>query len=250
MPEHAPRHTPARHTPANEADEADETARVDALCLQTMALRYAAGELDEVESVDFESRLAEDQQAREALSEAVRLSAAALGQSPPAPHRSFRAVIRERLEGWRPAWLARRAYRGHPLAWTAIGAAAVAGCTILGLTLVEDTPPPRGPAAIESASSHPSPGVSLAPRPRPTETATLEAAPPPREAATVAIAATTAEPSHSRSVAEIWADLSTPDHVEKTHDEELRWRHRMRDHGLHHAARPGAAGIAGDSREP
>ena len=45
------------------------------------------------------------------MSEAVRLSAAAIGQSPPAPHTSFRAAIRERLMGLWPTWLARRAYR-------------------------------------------------------------------------------------------------------------------------------------------
>jgi len=35
-------------------------------------------------------------------------------------------------------------------------------------------------------------------------------------------------------VAEIWADLSTSDHIEKTHDEELRWRQHLKELGQHH----------------
>ena len=68
----------------------------------------------------------DDQDARDALAEAVRLSAAALASTPPAPDRAFRAAIRERLVGWTPAVARRRAYRGHPVAWAALGAAAVA----------------------------------------------------------------------------------------------------------------------------
>src|SRR5215470_11557103 len=95
--------------------------------LQTTALRYAAGDLSPAEVAAFEARLAEDQDARDALAEAVRLSAAAIGQEPPAPHPSFRAAIRARLN--------LRAYRGHPLAWVGAGATAVAACTLLALAL-------------------------------------------------------------------------------------------------------------------
>jgi hypothetical protein len=35
----------------------------------------------------------------------------------------------------------------------------------------------------------------------------------------------------ARSVAEIWADLSTTDHVERMHDDELRWRDKLRGIG-------------------
>src|SRR4051812_28483228 len=111
--------------------------------LQATALRYAAGDLNAAEVAAFEARLAADQDARDALSEAVRLSAAALGQSSPTPHRSFRQAIRERLLGWCPPWLARRAYRGHPLAWAALGALAVAGATVLGLSLANRLPGPK-----------------------------------------------------------------------------------------------------------
>ncbi len=54
---------------------------------------------------------------------------------------SFRArLIRERLLGWYPAWLARRSYRGHPLAWAGLGAVVVAACLVIGLSLTESEP--------------------------------------------------------------------------------------------------------------
>jgi hypothetical protein len=108
--------------------------------LQTTALRYAASDLTPGEADAFETRLADDQDARDALSEAVRLSAAALGQAPPAPHPTFRAAMRERLVGWCPPWLARRAYRGHPLAWCGLGAVVVAVCTFVGLSFPDRVP--------------------------------------------------------------------------------------------------------------
>src|SRR5262249_52429152 len=103
--------------------------------LQATALRYAAGDLGPAEASEFEALLATDQAARDALSDAVRLPAGPLGQPPPEPHRSFRAAIRERLFGWCPSWLARRAYRGHPFVWVVLGAFAVAACTVLGVSL-------------------------------------------------------------------------------------------------------------------
>src|SRR5882724_9936156 len=93
--------------------------------LQATALRYAAGDLDPDEVSAFEARLAEDQDARDALAEAVRLSAAAIGQEPPAPHPSFRSAIRARL--------GLAGYRGHPVAWVGLGAAAVAACALFAV---------------------------------------------------------------------------------------------------------------------
>lgn len=181
--------------------------------LQATALRYAAGDLGDAEVVEFEARLAADQDARDALSEAVRLSAAALGQAPPEPHRSFRAAIRERLAGWCSSWLARRAYRGHPLAWLCLGAVAVTACTVLGVTL--------------AGRQHASGSAALTPVAPPWPTTP---APP------------TDDPDELL-VAEIWADLSTPDHVEKTHDEEVRWRQHLKDLTEHHVGHaPPAAG--------
>ena len=61
--------------------------------LQATALRYAARDLTASEAAAFEARLANDQDARDALAEAVRLSAAAIGQRPPAPRPSLRALV-------------------------------------------------------------------------------------------------------------------------------------------------------------
>ena len=131
--------------------------------LQAAALRYAAGDLSSAESEAFEVLLRTDQYARDALAEAVRLSAAALGQTPPEPDRSFRAAIRERLAGYCPAWLRRRAYRGHPVTWTALGAGAVAACTLIGLALAGHGAYEAGPPPIDIAAVVPAPQPRLAP---------------------------------------------------------------------------------------
>jgi hypothetical protein len=196
--------------------------------LQATALRYAAGDLTPDEAAAFEARLAHDQEARDALSEAVRLSAAALGQPAPGAHRSFRAAIRERLAGWCPSWLARRAYRGHPLAWAGIGAASVAACTLVGLSLAEPDRP---------TGDRPPPAAALAPAPRPAEPAPAAPAHHPHDADAF-VAATPGGSPCGDSVAEIWANLSGTESVEKAHDEEMKWRHKLRDAGSLHPARP------------
>lgn len=173
--------------------------------LQTTALRYAAGDLAPDEASAFESRLAEDQAARDALSEAVRLSAKAIGQKPPAPHPSLRAVIRERLS--------LRAYRGHPFAWIGLGALAVAACTVIGLTMAERGEPEANtlpvPTMLTDATAVPAPGVT------PLSGENGSSTNPDNDA--------------ERSVAEIWADLSNHENVEKARDDEMRWRQRFRD---------------------
>jgi len=188
--------------------------------LQTIALRYAASDLTPGEATAFESRLADDQDARDALSEAVRLSAAALGQAPPEPHPTFRAAIRERLVGWCPAWLARRAYRGHPLAWCGLGAVVVMLCTFVGLSFAQRAPAPTQPTANTVAPTLSGLHQSLA---------VVDVAPMPQEAepATVAISPPAAcGDTSAQSIAELWAQMSTTEHVEKTHDDEMRWRHK------------------------
>lgn len=196
--------------------------------LQTAALRYAAGDLTADEAAAFEVRLGTDQEARDALAEAVRLSAAALGQHSPAPHSSFRAAIREQLTGWTWPGFARRAYRGHPLAWAGIGATVVAACTVIGLVLANrEVAPARAPVPH---ARHP-----------------LQESDPERPPAPLALngalndesdpSAVCNGESNGNSVAEIWAHLSTPDHVEKLHDLELRWRDKLRSLGIHPAAR-------------
>ncbi len=197
--------------------------------LQATALRYAAGDLNPEEVSAFEARLAEDQDARDALAEAVRLSAQAIGQKPPAPHPAARAAIRARL--------ALRLARGQQLAYAALGATAVAACTLIGLALAERTEAESPDAAPATAATthhvaEPAPAVT-----------------PPKEAAAPAVS--THPTDTTRSVAEIWADLSTPDHVERARDDELRWRQRVRElnHPQHVSATVKAAGMS-DVREP
>jgi hypothetical protein len=198
--------------------------------LQAAALRYAAGDLTSAESEAFEILLRDNQDARDALAEAVRLSAAALGQEPPGPDRSFRAAIRERLIGYCPAWLRRRAYRGHPATWTALGAATVAASTIIGLSLAAPEAPETAPAPIVVAA------VVPAPQPRPAPVSEIALAPAPREDE-VPGNPNVWEADAARSVAEIWAHLSTTDHAEKLHDTEHRWRQKLRDTTALHVSR-------------
>ena len=179
--------------------------------LQATALRYAAGDLGPDEVSAFESRLADDQDARDALAEAVRLSAAAIGQKPPTPHPSFRTAIRARL--------GLLAYRGHPLAWAGLGAAAVAVCALFAVSLADRD------EATEAATAAPVPVVGpAAPGAAPAPAIAL-----PRDAEHTAGEHLPAACGEDRSVAEIWADLSNHDGVEKARDDELRWRQRVRD---------------------
>jgi hypothetical protein len=215
----------------------------DAPSLQTLALRYAAGDLPPAEAAAFEARLGNDQPARDALAEAVRLSAAALGQDPPAPDRTFRALIRERLRPpapWWCGWLARRAYRGHPLVWFGTGVTAAAALTCATLTLEPLPPPHAGPdraANVPPAGSGPRPAAAHPP-----------ATPGP-------VAASTAEPAGDygpddgmRRAAELWAELSTPDRVEKARDDEVRMRQMLRDPNPTSPTRPPPVGI--EVRDP
>ncbi len=199
--------------------------------LQGTALRYAAGDLSPDEVTAFEARLGDDQDARDALAEAVRLSAAAIGQKPPAPHPSFRAAIRARLD--------LRAYRGHPFAWVGLGGAAVAVCTLIGLSLAGRADPPTAAVAA------PVP-VEAIPAPRVVAPPAVAVAPMPRERGASVAAEHPVPSGDERSVAEIWADLSTPEHVEKARDDEVRWRQHVRAlaHPHHVSATAKAAGMA------
>ena len=203
--------------------------------LQATALRYAAGDLTKAESAAFETQLTTDQDARDALAEAVRLSAAALGQEPPRPDRTFRAAIRERLLGCCPVWLRRRAYRGHPLTWTALGAGAVAACTLIGLALADRAVREATPSSIPS---HDQRADLTAPSPREQARVQVAIAPAPRED-DVPGEPGVCDVCDGRSVAEIWAQLSTTDHVEKMklHEGEQRWLHRLRDGTGFHSGR-------------
>ena len=194
--------------------------------LSSTALRYAAGDLSAADSAVFEARLASEQEARDAVAEAIRLSAAALHQPPPAPDPSFREAIRERLLGWTPGWLRRRAYRGHPMTWTALGAAVVAACTVIGLALADRSAgEPAGTSGVMAPAAAPAPRTALAQAPLDVEL------------------------DEGDTVAEIWADLSTPDQIEKLHDDEQKWRQKLRDASVL-SGRAVPVSATADSRDP
>jgi hypothetical protein len=62
-----------------------------------LAFQYAAGELDEAASVEFESRLADEQGARDALCAAVKTTREAAGSSDISPDPAYRNRVRDRL---------------------------------------------------------------------------------------------------------------------------------------------------------
>lgn len=168
--------------------------------LQSTALRYAANDLPPAEAEAFEDRLGTDQDARDALAEAVRLSSAAVGQRAPEPDPAVRAATRARLD------LAGRRVRAA--LWAGAGALALAGCLV----------------ATAELSGRAAPDAPAAPAP-------LVAQQDP-----VALA------DDSRSVAELWAEMSDAETVEKSHEDEMRLRQRVRD--LAHPAHVGAVARA------
>jgi anti-sigma factor RsiW len=154
------------------------------MTLSLLAWRYAAGELPPDQAAAFAARLGTDPAAQDALAEAVRLSARALGQPPPAPDPLTRSAIVERL---RPAAtllgglvalvFRRRPYRGHPLTWAGVGAGLAAGVVGVGTWLADADPAPSGPRTTVLA---PQPEGDAAPGSDPIRTvANPEQAPPP-----------------------------------------------------------------------
>lgn len=114
--------------------------------LSMTALRYAARDLPPVENAAFEVRLATDKSAQDALAEAVRLSAAALGRPVPGPMPGLRGLIADRLHPVTSAvatLFCRRAYHGHPAAWAGLGAIAASAAVTAGVWLGIPEPPGR-----------------------------------------------------------------------------------------------------------
>jgi hypothetical protein len=114
--------------------------------LAVSALRYAAGDMPPAEAEAFEARLGDDQSARDALAEAVRLSAAASGLPDPCPDPLARKAVAERLF---PTWVSRlfprRPYRGHPVVWAVLGGGVAAVAAVV-ITL-NSAPAPIAPLA-------------------------------------------------------------------------------------------------------
>jgi hypothetical protein len=166
------------------------------------AFLYASGELDEKQALAFEDRLGNDQAAREALSMAAQL-AVLPGLSPPLrPNPDYRDVVRLRLkqrEDGSVRMFSRRTYRGHPLLWGLVGAAAAVLIMVgLGQAGVQI---PFGPASNTSVAQVPAPQVDV----------DEDAMVPSLEAANV------------------WAEISQSDHLLKAHGDELRRKTRSEE---------------------
>jgi hypothetical protein len=131
--------------------------------LSWTALRYVAGELDPAEGEQFEARLGADQSARDAVTEAVRLSAVASGLPVPSPDPLVRSATLEKLNPtWASRFFPRRPYRGHPLAWAAIGGGVTVAvvATILPYlatvpAVAPASPTPEASDAVESPTAYP-----------------------------------------------------------------------------------------------
>jgi len=184
--------------------------------LTALALLYANGELEGAEAEAFEKRLADDQDAREALSQAVLLTGTLGGREPPRPNPAYRDRIRERLlpgsgpapssrpAGWWSAVLRPQVYRGHPMVWLLSGALAAALLVFCAATARA----PSGPA------------------PRPAIPAQVTVRLPP--------ARQQAEPV-SEKMAEVWAELHSINHLERVRAEEARRKHRLEERRLAHS---------------
>jgi hypothetical protein len=163
---------------------------------EDLALRaylYAEAELPDAEHQAFEEQLAVDQTAREALAEVVRMNTF-LTEGAPRPNPAYRERVRRRLRStWWRRLLARRPYRGHPLFWLATGAAAA---LFLSLSVFR-----------------PAPEVHII------EKVIVESPAPPDVLADDGL----------QDAAFIWADLSSPEHVVKSHAEESRRKTRVED---------------------
>ena len=143
--------------------------------LSLAALKYAAGDLVPVDAAAFELKLGDDPAARDALEQAIRLSAAAIGQPDFLPDPLFRSAITEQLRSAPPSLasrlFARRPYRGHPLAWTLCGAG-VSAAAAIALWLGTPTPPAECCPSLSNSSA-----VAVVPVVSPSIPATIPASP-------------------------------------------------------------------------
>jgi hypothetical protein len=154
--------------------------------LAAHALLFASGLLRGDEADAFESRLGEDQAARDALCQAVQRLRGPAAQG---PNPSYRQRVRERLR--------KRAVRVRPAVWGWLGAAA-AVLLVLGLAWPSATDLTEGPGPVAEQVS-----------PAPTKPA----------------AAPEAEEAHADQ-AKIWAGMPRSDHLRRAHEEEARRKTR------------------------
>jgi hypothetical protein len=173
----------------------------DPLALQ--ALLYAGGELPAADADAFERLLANDQAAREALVQAVQLAQPLRGR-PSAPDPAYRDRVRRRLRPGPGLWrllVGRRTYRGHPLLWSAVGAAAA---VLL---------------------------VAFLPRAQP-DVVVVRAEPPSEEAPTFSepLALPDDDPD-AFDVARVWAETPKGGHLERAREDEMKRKVRAEDRG-------------------
>jgi anti-sigma-K factor RskA len=116
--------------------------------IDALALLYASGVLEDKAAAAFEQRLGEDQAARETLCQAVQLLHVLCLQPAVEPNPAYREEVRRRLRQQRP----RNRYRGHPLLWAILGAAAAA---VLLLFLPTGLCPHRAPSSTDPIAAPP-----------------------------------------------------------------------------------------------
>lgn len=124
------------------------------LDLSAQALLYANGELAEGEAVAFEERLEVDQAARDALCQAVELSAALTGEQPAAPDPAYRQRVRLRLRQRRRISRLRTSSPGlliYLALWLALGAVAAVILMVFLAHMAETPPPTTKPATSTPA---------------------------------------------------------------------------------------------------
>ncbi len=180
--------------------------------LALLAFLYASGGLPGEAGDAFERLLARDQAARDALTRAVPI---ALAEGPPRPDPAYRDRVRARLNptGWRRL-IGPRTYRGHPLLWGALGAAAAALLMLaLGRTGPGD-PPALGERVVVVAVP-----VPIGPAPAADSPLTLPS--PPADGGEGRVRGA------PRAVADLWADLNNHDHLSRALADEQRRRDRI-----------------------
>jgi hypothetical protein len=170
--------------------EHSKSTEAESVTLAFQALLFASGEMEGAEAAAFEARLGEDQAAREALCQAVQLANPRAGLGVLRPDPSYRDRVRKRVQR-RPtlwSWLAgKRSYRGHPLAWTGLGAAA---CLLIILGVAQGLPMGSGNDGRAAR-----PGNPTSTEPTDGKKHIVSAPTPP------------AEPATSTAEAKAWADL-------------------------------------------
>jgi hypothetical protein len=176
--------------------------------LATTAMLYVCGDMADSEAADFEALLAIDQEARDALAEAVALLTPLANGRVPGLNPAYRDAVRQRFvvpplggrsqtappQGGTTNWFG-------PLVWTLTGAAAASILWMLFL------PPGQGaPGSAESPSMQNAPIVEAA-------------AHAPMEA--------------------VFADLRNLDNIERVHQQHQQQKQKQDDFKTHHRANQG-----------